>query len=179
MAKINKLPELKYLAECFYFDVEGDLYWRERPAEHFRRHKDHLTFKGKLANRKVGSPKGNGYLVVRLLGTSYHLHRIVFALFHMRDPYPMVVDHIDGNKANNYFTNLRTLTYADNARHRLGIGKKNASGVRGVYWNKQVKKWWVEIKVNKVKIYIGIFKDILEAKAAREQAELKYCPPKR
>lgn len=52
--------------------------------------------------------------------------------------------------------------------------KVNKSGVKGVHWNKRDKRWISNITANGIKINVGSFKNIEEAKEARMQAEIKY-----
>lgn len=54
------------------------------------------------------------------------------------------------------------------------IWQKNRTGMRGIYWCKKRQKYSVNIGVNNKQYYIGIFKDLEEAKAARIAAEQKY-----
>ena len=57
------------------------------------------------------------------------------------------------------------------------IRKDNTSGVRGVSWHSQSKKWWAGIAFQKKKIYLGIFDNIEDAAKARKLAEEKYFEP--
>ena len=49
------------------------------------------------------------------------------------------VDHIDTDKANNHFTNLRWATHRENEQ-KVGITARNTSGVVGVDWRKDKKE---------------------------------------
>jgi len=51
------------------------------------------------------------------------------------------------------------------------ISKNNTSGVKGVNWNKQMKKWKSQIMFQKKYYYLGLFKNKEDAKEARKQAE--------
>lgn len=82
------------------------------------------------------------------------------------------IDHINRNRADNQRSNLRVVTRSENLRN--GISPKNTSGVRGVNWHKAGKKWCVEFRMNKKKIYLGLFEDKKEAITTLENAKLKY-----
>ena len=56
------------------------------------------------------------------------------------DYIPNIVDHIDGNSSNNCIENLRDANKAQNGWNSK-LNKNNSSGIRGVSWNKQTKKW--------------------------------------
>lgn len=53
------------------------------------------------------------------------------------------------------------------------LPSNNTSGVRGVYWSKLSGKWLAQIRVDGKQYYIGSFKTIKEAAAARKAAEEK------
>ena len=73
-------------------------------------------FKGNVEVKQFKS--NSGYKVVNLLkdGKPYTLgvHRIVYCWFNEFIPSGMVVDHIDNNKLNNSYDNLRLLTPCEN-----------------------------------------------------------------
>ena len=73
-----------------------------------------------------------------------------------------IIDHINRNPLDNRRCNLRYATKQQN-NFNSSIRKDNTSGYRGVIWNKQVKKWHVQIAHNKKRIYLGCFNSIKEA----------------
>ena len=84
------------------------------------------------------------------------------------------VDHINHDGLDNRHINLRIVSHATNLRHRNGLQPNNTSGYTGVWWSKQGKKWCAEIKMYGKKIYLGSYKNILDAAKARKRGELKY-----
>ena len=54
------------------------------------------------------------------------------------------------------------------------LRKDNKTGVRGLYWNKRLSKWGLEIRANGKRIHVGTYDTIEEAAKARELAEEKY-----
>lgn len=89
-------------------------------------------------------------------------------------PDDMQVDHINHVRDDNRLCNIRLVDNTINSRN-ASIGKNNTTGVCGVYVDKRrVKKYCAEIKVNKVKRFLGYFDTLDEAAAARREAELKY-----
>lgn len=77
-----------------------------------------------------------------------------------------VVDHIDHNGLNNRRENLRVLTRSENVFHQR-LRHDNSAGIRGIYWNKQKKKWTAYIGWNKKQIIIGHFQEREHAVVAR------------
>ena len=138
---------------------DGELYWKIRPAQRVR------------AGDKAGKIEKQGYKVVSIKSKFYKVHRIIFLMFH--GYVPDILDHIDGNKLNNNINNLRPATHAQNCRNAK-IPKTNTSGYKGVTWDKENKKWMVQISVNGKNKKIGRFFDLELAGLAAEEARNKY-----
>ena len=83
----------------------------------------------------------------------------------------MLIDHKCSNPICVNPNHLRLANFADNARHRRTLGN-TVSGVKGVSWNKEKKKWQAVIKVNSVTIRLGRFDDLQEAAKAYREAAL-------
>ncbi len=79
------------------------------------------------------------------------------------------VDHIDNNKTNNNFNNLRWATQKENSRNK-GISKNNTSCLKGVMWRKDRSKWCACIKVDGINIHLGYFNTKEEAHEKRISA---------
>lgn len=76
-----------------------------------------------------------------------------------------IIDHINGNKLDNRKNNLRFVTKSQNGQNRR---------CKGITYDKQRKKWCVNIVVNKKKYYLGRYKTEEEALLVRKEAEIKY-----
>jgi len=108
-----------------------------------------------------------GYLKVG----SFKVHKVVWEMFNDKLEKGFQIDHINGNILDNRIENLRKATHAENqwnAKKRVD----NKSGIKGVCWKKEDKRWLAQIKHNKVLHYLGIFKDKAEAeKVVRKKRE--------
>lgn len=83
------------------------------------------------------------------------------------------VDHINKDTLDNRSSNLRVCSNAANIRNGK-IRINNTSGVTGVSWSKERKKWSAYIKVGYKKIDLGGFDDLEKAKESRQRAEHQY-----
>lgn len=88
------------------------------------------------------------------------------------------VDHINGNPLDNRRENLRVASRSQNQHNKGSIvlrkGKPTSSIYKGVAWNKRKRGWWVAIAVNRKSIFIGVFKDEIEAAKAYDEAAKKH-----
>lgn len=137
------------------------------------------TIRGKVAGSVSASPKSKKIYYEIAIKADYKRIRIKshrLAWYFMTGHFPAhgeEIDHIDGNGANNSFSNLRLVDRAENCRN-LKLRDTNKSGRIGVCWYKRDSTWQAEIKLNGERIFLGRFKNIEDAARARQEAELKY-----
>lgn len=139
--------------------VDGKLFWKVCPAH-----------KVKIGDA-VGSLRPNGYWHTQINGKRYYNHRIIFLWHH--GYLPTKLDHIDGNSLNNKVENLRPATDIENACNAK-VRIDNTSGVKGVSWQKNYRKWVVQLRVNKKIKRIGYFDDLELADLVAVMARDKY-----
>ena len=125
------------------------------------------------AEKQAGYLHKEGYILIRIGGRRYKAHRLAFLYMTGRWPKDQI-DHINGDRADNRWHNLREATNTENARNRQRLNRNNTSGVTGVYWDKQKGKWRAKIRVNDKLIHLGLFTDKADAIAARQQAEQQH-----
>jgi len=134
-----------------YCPDSGNLYWK----------KTHLT-----QNEKEGDLAGgrcnHGYITLKCNGVSYQGHRVAYFL--MTGDLPYSVDHINGDKTDNRWVNLRAASHSENIVNQ-GFRKTNKSGIKNVYWNKAKEGWSVAIRSNGKRHNLGTFDTIFEAAA--------------
>lgn len=64
------------------------------------------------------------------------------------------VDHEDGVRNHNWWSNLRIANNQQNGANSKRK-KNNTSGYKGVYWSKQRQKWAAKINVSGRQIHLG------------------------
>ena len=125
------------------------------------------------AGRRAGSLNtARGYLDIRYKGKDYRSHRLFWFLQTGHDPGTLTIDHIDRNKLNNKFCNLRLASLSQQEYNKFKR-LDNTSGHRGVSWNKTKQRYQAYIKYNKKSICLGHYKTFEQAIAARQAKELK------
>lgn len=116
----------------------------------------------------AGTAHIGGYLAVCLDYKRYLLHRL--AIFYVTSKWPAdEVDHIDGDRSNNAWVNLREATRCQNSyNHKKRVD--NSSGVRGVSFRTDKGLWRASIQKDNKAIHIGYFPTIELAISARIDA---------
>lgn len=123
-------------------------------------------------NRRVFTNKHHsGYLKGAIDGRTFTAHRVAMAL-HLGYWPEGEIDHINGNKSDNFLTNLRIVDRSQNQRN-CRRRKDNTSGHVGVFERPQ-GTWQAYISHGGQKLYLGTFQSKKEAIAARLSAQKRY-----
>ena len=176
MAK-KELPTPQELRNLLSYDERsGTLKWLPRTPDQFA---DNPRGAEKICemwnNRYAGKPalacaSKRGYLTGKLGDRSVMAHRVAFALFHGR--WPVAVDHINGDMADNRIENLRDVDHSQNMRNRR-MSRNNQTGVVGVHWSAAHNKWLATISHSNKSHVIGRFDDKDDAILARKMLEVR------
>lgn len=92
-------------------------------------------------------------------------HRLVAEYFLDNWDPKLDVDHIDMNKLNNHYSNLRMATRSQNNAN-TDKRTNNISGFKGVYWNTQKNKWNAKSQKDGKQYHFGYFDNKLDAARA-------------
>lgn len=171
--KIREIPPdiLKTLLD--YDPQTGKLFWRNRPRKYFKSNRSMNSWNARFAGKPAFTSRlSTGYFTGSIFSEDYYAHRVIWALANNEWP-PDQTDHIDGNKGNNKFNNLRAASRIENGKNQK-LPCDNLSGVMGVDWDTRRKKWRAQIRSNGKGIHIGRFNSKEEAITARKAAELKH-----
>lgn len=143
----------RLLELCTYNPESGVFLW------------NHLPGKGRgRGGQGIGWIDDWGYVRAEFDAVAYRLHRL--AWLYMTGEWPSEeIDHIDGDPANNAWSNLRQATRVQNSQNTK-IRANNTSGVKGVSRHPQCDRWMARVGAGKRRHYLGIFLTKDEAEQA-------------
>jgi hypothetical protein len=149
--------------KVFHYDrSSGVLRWNINPKP------------GVKAGDLVGYRHRSGYLATKFKGNQYLLHRLIWLIEH--GEYPLCdIDHINRDRCDNRIENLRLTTRAENCQNSV-TRRIGASGVLGVTWHRQSRKWRASIQSYGRGIYLGGFESFEDAVSARKAGEIEHHP---
>ena len=118
------------------------------------------------AGTKAGSKNGSGYIQISVDGKLYLAHRL--AWFYCFQEWPVLLDHINRDRADNRLDNLREVTQSVNVHN--SSDRPSKSGFRNA--RKVGSRFQSEIKINGKSIHLGMFDTAEEASnAAKDYRE--------
>jgi hypothetical protein len=166
---ITELPTQQYLRECLSYDPEtGELHWNERPVAHFVSVHARTRWNGRYAGKPAFRKPKDGYFSGHILKRDYRAHRVIWKW--MTGEEPATIDHINGQRGDNRWANLRSIPGADNQLN-VKLYRCNKSGRCGVQFHKAARKWMASISARGQQHYLGLYDTFEAAVAAREEAE--------
>lgn len=109
---------------------------------------------------KIGAIAGwvdaNGYVQITVNGKRYKGHRLAWMYVHGEFP-SGVVDHINGNRADNRISNLRDVSMTENAHNRRCANRNSKTGLMGASLHRPSGRWKAQIRINYKSIHLGVF----------------------
>jgi hypothetical protein len=125
----------------------------------------------KFKNVPVGYKEPRGYIRATIDGKWYLLHRMAWLYVH--GEWPNIIDHINGNRADNRIANLRNTDALGNRCNQRSAHKNNISGRLGVSWIGKLGKYISTINYKGSRYNLGFFDDPDEAHQAYLEAKRK------
>ena len=114
--------------------------------------------------RKYKWHYNEGYVENRKMGK---IHNIVMGVRAMHD-------HKNNNPLDNRKENLRQCVNKQNSQNRSISKKMNTSGAKGVYYDKRRSLFVTRVGIDKKMLFIGYYKNVVEAAIAYNEAAKKY-----
>lgn len=169
-------PDPALLRELLRYEPEtGKLFWRTREPRHFKlsatRSAEHICalWNVRYANTEAFTHRNRlGYCYGTLLGDHHRAHRVIAAM--MLDHWPPEVDHDNGIRDDNRWTNLKAMPDRRTQMKNQMLPRRNKSGVMGVHQEGRSGRWVVTIGGK----YVASTADFEKAKAIRQRAEIEH-----
>lgn len=137
-----------------YEPATGALIWQKKIARQM------------IVGTRAGSLYKNGYRIVTVDREIHPASRVIWLM--MTGEWPtMFVDHINGNRADDRWVNLREATPLENQRNRRAL-----VGLKGVSWHKG--KWRARIHVGAQQLHLGRFESDRAAAIAYDAAARQH-----
>lgn len=151
------------LRELLHYDADTGVFtWINPPGMKMRR--------GALAG---SSSRGDrGYVVIGIGGRRYRAHRL--AWLYATGEWPTgEIDHLNGQRNDNRFANLRDVTHSLNTQNLRAKRDRTRSGLLGAQFRGRTRRWRAQIRIGKVRYELGEFDTPEEAHAAYLAAKRK------
>lgn len=151
---MKTLPTQERLKELFTYNNDGSLNWKIKPCRRM------------VSKEQAGHKNQRGYLQIKIDYVQYQQHRVIWKLHYGTEP--ALIDHINGNKADNRIENLRSVTDKQNQQNKRckGYVDKSSEGRK--------KPYAAQIKVDGKQITLGHFACPLMAHLEYQKAHVKY-----
>ena len=123
-------------------------------------------------NSIAGFKNSNGYWEIGVDHNYYRAHRL--AWFYITGEWPLQIDHINGIRSDNRFSNLRICDNSLNQQNIKKATRSNGSKLLGAF--KNGNRWMSRILANGKRHYLGSFQTKEEAHAAYIEAKRRLHP---
>lgn len=138
-----EMPTLEYLNSILRYE-DGQLFWKVDKSNRVK------------VGSRAGSVQKDGYRRIRIDGVNYQEHHLCWILGNQQDlelkndlGYELILDHIDGDPANNKIENLRLVTNSENLskqlRDTIKLAKNGAQLLTGI--EQAGNRWIVTFRI--------------------------------
>lgn len=134
--------------ELLDYDPEtGILTWKERDVKWFKSEHASKVWNTRYANKEAFTYiNKSGHKQGAIFYVNYFSHQIIW-LWMTGEWSSEDIDHINGLPFDNRFSNLRHVSHEDNCRNQK-LRNTNKSGINGVCWCKNRKRWLASVTIN-------------------------------
>lgn len=155
------IEDAKKIKECLQYEPEtGLLYWKKKPNP-----KSPIR-----VGQRAGSKGSKGYRRVFLCDREFQVHQVVW--FFETDEWPTLIDHVNGNRSDNRFGNLRIADDQQNSQNRQPQGSSSLKGVYRTISKRSPFK--ASIYYGGASHHLGYFATEMEAAKAYDSAAKKH-----
>ncbi len=141
------------LVDRFYYDEKSGFFYER-------------SFETDSFGSPVGHAAKNLYIKVSIQGYPFLAHRLAWIYMNGTEPIGDI-DHIDGDRQNNAWSNMREGTRSQNLQNRRSAScTKQSCNLLGAFWSKPANRWRSQIRANGKTHHLGLFDTALEAHQA-------------
>lgn len=159
---MNKDITQEYLKSILSYNPETGVFVRIKVAS--------PQWIGRALNKETGTKNAHGYIVISILDKIHYAHRL--AWLYMTGSYPeLMIDHANGDKADNRFCNLREANNSQNQKNKK-VRSDSTTKLKGAW--KAKNRWVSQININGKKVHLGTFDTPEEAHEAYCSAADRY-----
>lgn len=156
---MNTLTQTKLKEVLEYRPETGEFVWLKCKRKGFK------------LGAPAGTKRGDGYVLIQVDGKVTYAHQMAF--LYMAGEIPAEIDHIDHDRSNNRWGNLRAVTRTENQRNRVR-SRNNKSGITGVCFDCRRGKWLAYITLDGAVKQLGAFYELEDAMACRLAANTAH-----
>jgi len=127
-----------------------------------------VTCGGMVEGSIAGGRHHSGYWHIRIDRKKYNRSRLAFLYMEGYTP-EYEIDHINRVKDDDRWVNLRHVTHRCNMQNKE-VNVNNTSGVMGIYWHKDRRKW----QVTYLDKYFGLYRDFSRAYYVNKTIRAKF-----
>ena len=125
-----------------------------------------------LVGTRAGTPDTYGHIRISIYNKPHAAHRLAWMYSYGEWP-KGVIDHINGDPADNRIANLRDVTQSINLRNQRKPKRGSKTGAVGVSWDPVRRKFYAQIAVDHKHYALGRFNTTEEASEAYLKAKSK------
>lgn len=150
----------------------GKLYWKKRHPSTFANARAAACWTARFSGEETFVRLGRGgYLTGNLFKRALLAHRVAWAI--ETGSWPRgALDHVNGDRTDNRFCNLREATRSENARNSRP--RAGASKFKGVTWHEKSEAWRARIRLNGRNASLGLYPSEVDAAKAYDAAAREH-----
>lgn len=169
------IPDQSVLRDLLDYDPEtGQLTWRTRPVVYFHGGNRSPESEARRWNKSFASKPAmntldaNGYRQGAIFNKKYGAHRVIWKW--MTGDEPDFIDHLNHDRSDNRWVNLRSVSLSENTRNR-SLSRNNKTGANGISYCRTRRQFVAAVRLNGKGKTLGRFRTVEEAAAARNDSE--------